>query len=242
MAVERDVILKGLVGSHAYGLAHEGSDEDFLGVWMAHTSELFGLNPPRDKSASVVTKDPDTQLHEVGKYVHLALAMNPTITELMWLDEWVVSTWAGDALVSNRHSFLSQRCRATYGGYATQQVKRLEAARAADEMDVTFGGRVKKRTAKHGRHVFRLILQCEHLLREGEVLVRLSPEQAAEVMLMGEFAEVNPEAYELLAMRRIQGLDDIKTRLPERPNVARLNSFLVNLRYQKDQRDRNSGS
>lgn len=38
-----NVLLKGVVGSTAYGLNHENSDVDYMGVFAAPTSEVLGL-------------------------------------------------------------------------------------------------------------------------------------------------------------------------------------------------------
>ena len=77
------VLLEGIVGSTAYGLAHAGSDVDRLGVFAAPAVAFHGLHPPLDKRATVVHHDPDRTLHEARKYCMLALSGNPTATELI---------------------------------------------------------------------------------------------------------------------------------------------------------------
>ncbi len=81
-------ILRGIVGSTAYGLAHEGSDIDRLGMFVAPTVQFHGLHPPIGKAASRVQTSPsDYTEHEAGKYVSLLLGANPTVTELLWLPD-----------------------------------------------------------------------------------------------------------------------------------------------------------
>ncbi|WP_187171929.1 DNA polymerase beta superfamily protein, partial [Enterococcus faecium] len=58
------LLLEGIVGSTAYGLAGPDSDEDRLGIYAAPTEEFHGLNPPVGKRESVVTKAPDASYHE----------------------------------------------------------------------------------------------------------------------------------------------------------------------------------
>src|SRR3712207_6802639 len=82
--MREEIILQGIVGSTAYGLAREGSDVDRLGVFVTPTEELFYIAAPRQ---TIVTHKPDQTLHEIGKYVSLALKCNPTILELMWLPD-----------------------------------------------------------------------------------------------------------------------------------------------------------
>ena len=64
-----DVLLSGVVGSTAYGLATEDSDVDWLGVYAAPTEKILGLHPPQE---SIVSTAPDITYHEAGKYCRLA--------------------------------------------------------------------------------------------------------------------------------------------------------------------------
>src|SRR5208282_2393907 len=109
-----------------YGLDTEDSDVDRLGVFAAPTERLLSLHPPKP---SVVFCKPDATFHEAGKFAALALKVNPTITELMWLpdDLYETRTPLGDALFGIRGAFLSRTAaRNAYLGYSTQQFKRLE--------------------------------------------------------------------------------------------------------------------
>lgn len=81
---DRVILLSGVVGSTAYGLAGPDSDVDRLGIFAVPTLSLLGLTPPEE---SHVTSKPDTTLHEAGKAARLMLAGNPTVTELLWLPD-----------------------------------------------------------------------------------------------------------------------------------------------------------
>jgi predicted nucleotidyltransferase len=149
-----NVLLSGIVGSVAYGLDTEDSDVDRLGVFAARTERLLGLHPVQQ---SVVSSKPDATYHEAGKFAALALKVNPTITELLWLPDelYEVRTKLGDGLRSMRHCFLSRKAvRNAYLGYATQQFRRLE-----NRGDGSFSADTRKRTAKHARHLLRLLAQ-----------------------------------------------------------------------------------
>lgn len=175
-----EVVLKGLVGSHAYGLATPESDEDWLGIYIEPTVDFLGLNPgERD---SKVTKNPDTSLHEIGKFCRLALACNPTATELLWLYNYEVETELGALLRAQRTCFLSANLvKNAYFGYATQQFKRLR-----DRGD-TFSSQTGKRTQKHARHLFRLLRQGYELYKTGHLTVKL--DNPAAVRFFGECVE-----------------------------------------------------
>ena len=119
------VLLAGIVGSTAYGLAGPGSDVDRLGVFAAPTLSLLGLDAP---ALSRVSTEPDVTMHEAGKAARLLLGANPTVTELLWLpdDLYDQRTRLGAELVEIRSAFLSaRRVRDAYLGYASQQFRKL---------------------------------------------------------------------------------------------------------------------
>src|ERR1700756_2212014 len=101
-----NVLLSGIVGSTAYGLAGPDSDVDRLGMFALPTIELVGLGKPQ---MSIVEKNPDVAWHEAGKAMSLALAGNPTAIELFWLPEdlYEVRTPLGDEAIALRTRFLS---------------------------------------------------------------------------------------------------------------------------------------
>jgi len=178
------VLLSGIVGSTAYGLAHAGSDLDRLGLFAAPTEELHGLHRPTE---SHVTTAPDRTLHEAAKWCRLALSCNPTASELVWLPNelYEVRTALGEELIGIRRSFLSARAvRNSYLGYAAQQFRKLSTRDASDRQS-------RARAAKHARHLVRLVRQGVTLHETGQVVVRLAdPEQVRE---LGERYADRPE-------------------------------------------------
>ncbi|HZU58333.1 MAG TPA: nucleotidyltransferase domain-containing protein [Actinocrinis sp.] len=99
------VLLSGVVGSTAYGLAGPGSDVDRLGIYAAPTRALLGLRRPPE---SHVTAKPDATFHEAGKAARLMLAGNRTATELLWLpdDLYETRTALGEEVIELRGAFL----------------------------------------------------------------------------------------------------------------------------------------
>ena len=162
-----NILLSGVVGSMAYGLATEDSDVDLLGLFACDTRDLHGLKPIVE---SKVTTNPDATYHEARKYCRLALNCNPTVMELVWLKEYVQTSTLGRELIGIRHFFLSApRIRDAYLGYATQQFKRLEV-----RGDGSFSADTRKRTAKHARHLRRLLYQGSHLYATGELTIKVA--------------------------------------------------------------------
>lgn len=161
------VLLEGVVGSRAYGLAWEGSDTDRLGVFQAPTEEFLGLD-----DVGETAKNPwaDEVLHELGKFCRLALRSNPTVTELLWLEDYLVTTPAGQELIALRSSLLSAPyCRNAFFGYAVSQFGKLK-----DRGDGSFSADLRARTAKHSRHLARLLVSGYGLWATGYLQVRLT--------------------------------------------------------------------
>lgn len=151
-------LLKGRVGSHAYGLATEGSDEDWLAVHAVPTEALFTLDKVNE---TTVTKDPDSTSHEARKYCALAMECNPTALELLWLDDYDTVTAMGSALIDIRTAFLSRdRVRDAYLGYAKSQLHRMDRKPQPDERTEA---EALARVAKNARHMARLLLQAQEL-------------------------------------------------------------------------------
>ena len=220
-----NVLLSGVVGSVAYGLATEDSDTDRLGVFVTPTEKLLGLHPPED---SVVSTDPDVTFHEAGKYVRLALKCNPTVTELLWLPEHEVTTGLGEDLIAIRKTFLSQAyVRNAYLGYATAQFRRLENRSAGG--DHSFSSDTKKRTAKHARHLARLLHQGIGLWDHGDLYVKL-----ADPEWFRDFGE-KVAAGDLDLARNQLALAELffstqKTSLPEHPDEGPAEAWLQKVR------------
>lgn len=220
-----EVLLAGVVGSTAYGLAQEGSDEDRLGVFAAPTMSLLGLTEA--KESRLYSEPCDAAFHEARKYLRLALACNPTITELLWLENHEVRTPLGDALVAIRGRLLSSgRVRDSYLGYARSQLKRLET-----RGDGTFSSNTAKRSAKHARHMARLLEQGYALYTTGEFSVRVADPQ-----WYHEFSAQGPDVWAEWFHQQADRFDAARSCLPENPDLESANDWLlrVRTRYLRD--------
>lgn len=219
-----NTLLSGIVGSTAYGLAHEGSDIDRLGVYAVDTVQLFGLARPPE---SRVTTDPDVTMHEAAKWCRLALAGNPTVMELVWLPEelYTVKTGLGEELINIRSAFLSaQRVRNAYFGYATQQFRKLES-----RGNGTFSADLAKRTEKHARHLARLLVQGLALWALGHLPIRL--EHPESVVSFGErVAAGDIDVARALMSKFEDEFDNIRTVLPSEPEESTVEGWLLDVR------------
>jgi len=217
------VLLAGVVGSTAYGLARAGSDIDRLGLFAAPTRAFHGLQRPQE---SHVTTGPDQTFHEAAKWLRLALACNPTVLELAWLptELYEIRTTLGDELVGMRGALLSaRRVRNAYLGYATSQFQRLR-----DRGDGSFSADTRKRTAKHARHLKRLCLQGYELYVTGHLTLEVLDPQA--YFDFGDRVAADPSAAEAFIAQFEDAFDTARTALPDAPDEVRAEAWLHRVR------------
>ena len=117
-----------LGGSYAYGTNVEGSDIDLRGVILPTKEELIGLKHFEQK----IDNNTDSCLYEINKFINLAKDTNPNIIELLGCNNYLIFNSIGFQLLNNAKLFLNQKCVKTFKGYATAQLRRIEAALCHD--------------------------------------------------------------------------------------------------------------
>jgi uncharacterized protein len=213
------LLLKGVVGSTAFGLNHEGSDKDYQGIFVVSTEMLLGLDSKVQESYSFF--NPDTTYHEVGKFCRLALGCNPTVLDLLWLNVYNVRTQLGTDLINMRSNLLSApKVRGAYFGYASDQLGKL----LKDE-------RPEKR-AKNARHFARLLHQGYQLYSTGTYSIKLEDPQWFFDFGKTVGYDLNvQEAKDLLSSYE-DAFNSEDSALPEKPNKEPLNEWLLEVRHQ----------
>lgn len=126
------IILLTLGGSHAYGLNTETSDVDIRGCALNSRSDLLGMS----NFEQLVNTETDTTVYSFNKLIRLLLNCNPNTIEMLGCkpEHYIVLSDLGKELLNNRRLFLSRRAAVSFGGYATQQLRRLENAIARDAL------------------------------------------------------------------------------------------------------------
>ena len=122
-----------LGGSYAYGTNIETSDVDVRGCAMNSKSDILGLS----NFEQVVHTQTDTTIYGFNKLVGLLLNCNPNTIEMLGCkpEHYFYISDIGQMMIDNRKLFLSQKAVNSFGGYATQQLRRLQNALARDKMN-----------------------------------------------------------------------------------------------------------
>jgi len=116
------IVVDTLVGSRAWGVADEGSDEDHRGVFVLPAPWLTGLaEPPLD----LVSLDGSSAYWELGKAIRQAVRADPNTLEMLFAAPRARDPIA-DELLAMRAGFLSLEIYGSFGRYALSQLDRLE--------------------------------------------------------------------------------------------------------------------
>ena len=121
-----NIILLTLGGSYAYGMEKPDgtSDVDVRGIALNSKSDIL-LGKDFEQ---IVEEATDTTVYSFNKMIQLLSNSNPnTIEELGCLPEhYFMLSDIGKELLKNRKMFLSKICVHTFGGYASNQLRRIE--------------------------------------------------------------------------------------------------------------------
>lgn len=111
-------------GSKAYGTNIPTSDIDIRG---------FATNAPEDiilgiDFETVTNNKTDTTIYSLDKLINLLSNCNPNTIEMLFVrrEDILYADEIGEALIGNRKAFLSNKCIGTFGGYANQQLYKLQ--------------------------------------------------------------------------------------------------------------------
>lgn len=208
------MIYRCVVGSRAYGLDEPASDIDRRGIYLAPAALHWSLTGVPEQ---LENQDAQECYWELEKFLRLALKANPNVLECLYTPLVEEVSPLASELLAMRAMFLSPLIYQTYNGYVMSQFKKLE-------QDLRTHGTLRW---KHAMHLIRLLLSGVTALREGFVPVRL--EAHREPLLAIRRGEVPWEDVDAWRLRLHQEFDAAlaNTALPERPDYARANAFLI---------------
>jgi len=118
------IVIDAVVGSRAWGLADDSSDEDHRGVFVLPFPWTTGLvEPPGDLASA----DGSRAYWELGKTIRQAMRADPNTLEMLFAaDTAAVRDPLGAELIAARDAFVSTEIYGSFGRYALSQLERLE--------------------------------------------------------------------------------------------------------------------
>ena len=217
--LQQCIVFRCVVGSRAYGLDTAASDTDRRGIYLAPVRLLWSLYGAPEQLENDATQE---CYWELQKFVTLALKANPNILECLYTPLVEHTTPVADELRAMRTSFLSKVAYQTYNGYVWSQFKKMQQ-RLRNHPDPNW---------KHAMHLIRLLLAGITILREGVVPVRVEGERERLLAIRdGQTRWEEVDAWRQELHRRFEAAY-LESRLPERPDFAQANAFLIRVRAQ----------
>ena len=121
------IIYRCQVGSKAFGLAAEDSDDDLRGISCPRPG-CTGRCGGCPNSWSSPTEQQDEVYWELEKFLRLALKANPNVLETLWTPLVLLADDTAQELRDMRQAFLSKHVYKTYSGYVLSQFRRMANA------------------------------------------------------------------------------------------------------------------
>jgi predicted nucleotidyltransferase len=210
------IIYRCRVGSRAFGLAGEDSDDDLRGAYLPparlHWS-LFKL----PEQLEFAGDGKDEVYWELEKLLKLALKANPNVLEALWTPLVLYADEVAERLRAMREVFLSRHVYKTYSGYILSQFRRMTNAHAR-------GGTYKP---KHAMHLVRLLYSGIEALRSGKI--RIDVAEHRDELLAIRSGAVSFEQAQAKALELDRQLQEAyrHTKLAEQPDYRRADDFLI---------------
>ena len=119
-----NIILLTLGGSHAYGTDTENSDLDIRGCALNSKMQIL----TNENFEQFVNEATDTTIYAFNKLISLLSSVNPNTIEMLGNkpEHYFYVSPIGQELLDNKKIFLSKRAVHSFGGYANQQLRRLD--------------------------------------------------------------------------------------------------------------------
>lgn len=212
--LEQHIIYECIVGSKAYGLSNENSDDDIRGIYLAPPTDLLSL---WGAPGQIEDKHNDRVYWELEKFIRLALKANPNVLETLWTPLINVKTDIAIGLIEIREAFLSKHIFKTFGGYAISQFTKMK-----NEYERT--GRFKE---KHALHLIRLLISGSVALSEGHIMIDVSPYR--DHLMAIKNGRLSFEEVQCWRKELENNFNDAyeNTHLPDLPDVEKANNFLL---------------
>ena len=213
------IIYRCQVGSRAFGLASEDSDDDLRGIYLPPARLQWSLRRLPEQ-LEFADQSQDEVYWELEKFLRLALKANPSVLETLWTPLVLFADATAQELRAMRQAFLSKHVYKTYSGYVLSQFRRMANAQKTK-------GTCK---SKHAMHLIRLLYSGIAALETGEIRINVAEHREELLHIRNDglpFEEVKRRALKL--DERFQRAFE-QTGLPEQPDYTQVDDFLIRAR------------
>jgi predicted nucleotidyltransferase len=131
-----NLIYKIRTGSFMYGTNIEGSDNDYLGIFVPDKDYYLGLKKVEQvilsekisKGSRNMQGDMDYTCYSVDKFIKLAMGCNPNIIEMLFVptSHIININEYGYALRRIRDKFLSKKAYHTFKGFCFSELQKIQ--------------------------------------------------------------------------------------------------------------------
>lgn len=217
------IVLSSTVGSHAYGLNHEGSDYDIKHVAIPELKHYFGCSSTWSGTSSTRTQNDRKEEHttyEITRFVSQCLNASPESLDILFTPLARPTHRIGFDLLSIRQEFLSKKVRHSYSGFAFSQLKKLR-----DKPSDPHAG-------KWASHAHRLITMAYEILSSGRVNVdRSSIDRELHIRLKTKWEPNMLDFIDEYVSRIDSRLDELykDSSLPHAPNKKEIDEWLTSI-------------
>lgn len=241
-------ILRGTVGSRAYGTDTLDSDTDYMSVVVPPRDCIVGLKQwgqngtVTERHDYPVAGHVEHTLFELRKFVSLCIGFNPNVIPLLWLPPrcYVEMDQYGRMLVHYRTMFNSKKAYYTLSGFARGQLRRMGGTfnNNVDPVTGRMGAKRKEIREKYGydtkslAHTIRLTRMCVEFLKNPEegLKVDRSGIDAGFLRSIRDGALTQEQGKELAESLFAEADDALKTTtLPDEPNLNAINEIVMEI-------------
>lgn len=205
--VERDTIIRVLVGSQSLGLNNPGTDDrDEMGLMVEPPDAVFGLDTcdhhvTRTQPEGVRSGpgDLDLAIYSLKKWMRLACKGNPTVLNILYAPEPLITlTPSGKLLRQYAAEIVSWQAIPAFIGYLTAQKERLLGTRGQKRVQRPELEEAHGYDTKFAMHALRLGLQGIELMETGRLTLPLDEERRATCMAVRRGEVDKAEAVRLM--------------------------------------------
>lgn len=234
-----------LMGSVAYGVNNEDSDEDVYGFCIPPKHIIFphlnGVILGFDNNFQRFdhyqghhiryskVKEYDVTIYNIVKYFRLCADGNPNMIDSLFTPANCVKTltYVGNLVRENRKIFLSKKCWHTFKGYSYSQMSKIRQGVNKNNIKRKKDIDNFKYDLKFAYHLIRLLNEVEQILTEGDLDLQRNREQLKSVR-RGEWSLEEVENYFTDKEKELEKLCINSNAVPYKIREEEIKDLLIN--------------